>query len=102
VEKTVGKSEVAMIKRWRNEKQDGKWYLFKEGVVPFIYSEDFNLLWGLDRGVQGQTEGIASIIDGLKKRPADAGELTIMILWDDQPRVHNDEPYDRGRLVGPH
>jgi len=102
VEKTVGKSEVAMIKRWRNENQDGKWYSFKDGVVPFIYSEDFNLLWGLDRGVQGQTEGIASIIDGLKKRPADAGELTIMILWDDQPREQNDAPYDMGRFVGPH
>lgn len=97
--KSEAKSEVVMMRRWRNEQQDRKWYSFKEGVVPFIYSEDFNLLWGLD---QGQANGIVSIIEGLKNRPADAGELTIMILWDGQPQEQGNAPYDMGRFVGPH
>lgn len=103
--KSEEKSEVVMMRRWRNEQQDGKWYSFKEGVVPFIYSEDFNLLWGLGEKqweLDERQVGIVSIIKGLKNRPADAGELTIMILWDGQPREQGNAPYDMSRFVGPH
>jgi len=93
--------EPEPVKRWRSQEYDGPWYSF-EGVVPFIYSEDFNLLWGLDQEDREQAEGIASIIEGLKNRPRSAGELTIVILWDQMPPAQRGAPYDMGRFVGPH